>query len=118
MAIIYLLTAPNGKVYVGQCKRRRRTGKIMPAQKQLQLRWKEHCRETSGCRAIKNAITKYGSVNFKVELLLEVADEYADEYERSFIRAFSSTNPKHGYNRTKGGEGGGFAIPKVRARML
>jgi group I intron endonuclease len=118
MGIIYLLTSPNGKVYVGQCKRHDRHGNVLSAAQQLHVRWLEHCRCSSGCYAVKHAIRKYGWQNFKQEVLTEKPDDELNAWERRFIRFYRSTQPKYGYNRTEGGEGGGFAIPEVRARML
>lgn len=119
MGIVYKLTSPVGKVYVGQCKRKnRRTKKPMSASKMLSMRWNEHCRGSSGCVAIKKAIAKYGKTSFQKEVLVEVNDEELDNLERKFIRLFDSTKSRFGYNRTDGGEGGGFAIPSVRSKML
>ena len=118
MGIIYVLTAPNGKVYVGQCTRKNRSGKIMSAKRQLEMRWREHCHALSGCRAIKNAIRKHGWENFSTEILMERDDSELNACERRAIKFYRSNEHKYGYNRTDGGEGGGFAIPEVRARML
>ena len=115
MGIIYKLTAPSRKVYIGQCKRKHRhTREELSPQRQMALRWREHCNAASGCCAIKHAIAKYGSHNFSVEVLAVVPDCTLSQYERHFIDAFDAQNPKYGYNRTQGGEGGGFGIPEVR----
>lgn len=118
MGIIYKLTAPHGKVYIGQSTRRSRKGKVISAKKQLQKRWREHCQNTSGCHAIHNAIVKYGATNFKREILIEAPDETLDELECGFIDLFASNKYKHGYNRTPGGVGqSGFTLPHVREAM-
>lgn len=115
MGIIYKLTSPKSKVYIGQCKRKHRQRRTeLPPQKQMGLRWAEHCRKTSGCCAIKNAIAKYGPEAFKVEILVVVPDDMLNAYEKKFVALYDSTNPKLGYNRNDGGEGGGFGIPAVR----
>ena len=118
MGIIYKLTAPHGKVYIGQSIRRSRKGKIIGAKKQLQKRWREHCQNTSGCHALHNAIVKYGATNFKREVLIEAPDETLDELECGFIDLFASNKRKFGYNRTPGGVGqSGFTMPHVRKAM-
>jgi hypothetical protein len=118
MGIIYKLTSPSGKVYIGQCKRKtRKTRKPLPIHRMMKLRWNEHCRATSGCRAIKKAIAKYGPESFSKEILVEVDDDKLDDNERKFIDLYSSTKSRFGYNRTPGGEGGGFSLPAVRDRM-
>jgi len=115
MGIIYMLTSPKGKVYIGQCKRKKRRSRAeMSPQEQMNLRWAEHCRTTSGCLAIRHAIAKYGPSAFKVEILVSVPDELLNMYEKRFVAFYESENPKHGYNRNEGGEGGGFGIPAVR----
>ena len=119
MGSIYKLTSPKGKVYVGQCKRTHRVSKkSMSPLKMLKMRWQEHCRGSSGCVAIKKAINKYGRHRFSSEVLIEVSDELLDHYERKFIAMYDSGKSRFGYNRTSGGEGGGFAIPRVRRKML
>lgn len=120
MGIIYTIVAPNGKIYVGQCKRkkRRKTSKrLLTPQQQLQLRWEGHCGKGSGC-ILRHAIAKYGADNFTRQILLVAPDKDLDYWERHFIKAFSSDAHAYGYNRTEGGEGGGFTIPKVREQML
>lgn len=119
MGIVYKLTSPSGKVYIGQCARSgaRVSGKKLSAAKQLYKRWLEHCQNMSGCRAIKAAIRKYGAKNMRREVLVEVPDSLLSDYEQKFIDLYQADG-KYGYNMTKGGEGGGFAIPKVRERML
>jgi len=115
MGIIYKLTSPPGKVYIGQCKRKHRKTRVEhPPQKQMRMRWREHCSATSGCVAIKKAIAKYGAKNFCVEILLCAPDDDLNHYERHFVAMYDSFNPKYGYNRNEGGEGGGFGIPSVR----
>ena len=90
----------------------------MSPQRQMELRWNEHCRSTSGCTAIRNAIAKYGAENFHVEILLSCPETDLDHHERRFVALFGTENPRYGYNRTEGGEGGGFGIPAVRRAQL
>ena len=115
MGIIYKLTAPSKKVYIGQCQRKNRhTREELSPQAQMHLRWREHCQATSGCCAIKNAVAKYGKDSFQVDVLLVVPDSELSTYERHFIEMYASNDHRYGYNRTVGGEGGGFGIPEVR----
>ena len=116
--IIYILRFPNGKVYIGQTKKtKRRTGEAIDAKKRLELRFDAHCSEHSGC-IVRHAIHKYGRENVQKEVLLELSVLDLNECERRFIALYQSDKHAFGYNRTKGGEGGGFTIPKVRKRML
>ena len=119
MGIIYKVTCPRGLFYIGQCKRHhRKSRRPLKASKQMSLRWGEHCRGSSGCKEIHKAILLNGAGNMHVEILVEVPDTMLDQLERQFIRLYSSTDDRFGYNGTEGGEGGGFAIPEVRERML
>lgn len=112
------MTSPNRKVYVGKCKAVNRTTKMpMSPEKTLEHRWRGHCSPLSGCVAIKAAIAKYGHENFKKEVLLEVRNDQLDQYEKKFIALYRSDQHKFGYNRTPGGEGGGFDLPHVREKM-
>lgn len=55
---------------------------------------------------LSHAIKKYGWDNFKQEILIDnVPEEDLSSLEISYIELHDSTNPKKGYNLTKGGEG-------------
>jgi hypothetical protein len=56
--IIYKITSPSGKVYVGQTTR------------SFQTRVQEHKRDSSGCTAVKSAIDKY-----KDQMKYEIIEE-------------------------------------------
>lgn len=91
--IIYKHTSPSDKVYIGitcqSVERRWRDGKGYELQKYFY-----------------RAIEKYGWDNFKHEILYENLEErQAKVLEMSLIFYYDSTNPKLGYNLTKGGEG-------------
>ena len=52
------------------------------------------------------AINKYGWDNFEhIVLFNELDKEQAEAMEQIFIALYNTTNPKYGYNLTKGGEG-------------
>ena len=91
--VIYKITnLINGKIYVGQTT------------KTIDQRFKEHCKTTSGCRALKNAIKKYGSGNFSIEIV-EECDNLDDlnVREKYWIKIYNSLVP-NGYNIQTGGE--------------
>lgn len=90
---IYKHTSPSNKIYIGitcqSIKRRWRDGKGYKSQKYFY-----------------RAIEKYGWDNFQHEILYEnLEKEQAKILEMSLIHYYNSTNPKLGYNLTKGGEG-------------
>ena len=116
MGIIYKVTSPTKKVYIGQCRRKKR-GKDTTPMQQLRKRWEEHCRKWSGCKLVKKAITRHGASRMKVEVLVAVADSELDFYEKRFIGLYQSNNRKFGYNRDGGGVSGGFATEEVRNKQ-
>jgi hypothetical protein len=89
--IIYKITSPSGKVYVGQTIR------------SFERRMQEHRQESSGCTLIKRAIDKYGD-EMNYELIEEnIPQEQLDERETHWISHFNSLAP-NGYNCTTGGQ--------------
>lgn len=96
---IYLITNNvNGKVYVGQTKYT------------IEQRFAGHiaCANNLGKKhsVLHNAIKKYGSDNFKVELLEDnLTEANVDEREIFWISYYKSRNRKFGYNITEGGGG-------------
>lgn len=89
--IIYKITSPSGKVYVGQTIR------------SFEKRIRQHKQESSGCTLIKRAIDKYGD-EMNYELIEEnVPQEQLDERETHWISHFNSLAPD-GYNCTTGGQ--------------
>ena len=103
MGLIYKLTTPSGKIYIGQTTRT------------LEQRYKEHCsgyEKTIICKAIQ----KYGSDNISKEILFEGNDEELDEKEKYFIELFDSMEP-NGYNIRSGGSNGKHSeLSKQRMR--
>ena len=88
--IIYKITSPSGKVYVGQTIR------------SFEKRMQEHRDMKSKCSAIRNAIDKYGD-EMKYEIIEEnVPQEQLDEREIFWINHFNSLVPD-GYNLKTGG---------------
>lgn len=97
-ASIYRITNKvNGKCYVGQTIQG------------LEKRWRGHCKASKhGTTYLSNAIQKYGSESFAVELLEETTTEHLNDRERYWIAKL-----KPAYNMTEGGEGG---IPSDEVR--
>jgi group I intron endonuclease len=88
--IIYKISSPSGKVYVGQTTKR------------FEKRIKQHHRKDSGCTAISRAIHKYGD-HMKYEIIEEdVPQEQLDEREVHWIKELNSLTPG-GYNLNSGG---------------
>lgn len=92
MGIIYCLTSPSGKQYIGQTIR------------SIDIRFKEHCR-TKECILLYNALQKYKPENFIKEILLICDDKYLDKYEITFIEKYNTIYP-NGYNVRSGGSNG------------
>jgi len=89
--IIYKISSPSGKVYVGQTVR------------SFETRVAEHKSKTSNCTALKNAINKYGD-EMKYEIIEEdVPQEHLDDREIHWISHSNSLAPG-GYNLTTGGQ--------------
>lgn len=101
--IVYKLTSPEGKAYIGQT--------LWKTQ-----RWCRHKQGTTGCRLIKNAIAEYGWDRFDKEVLVEGIDEgELDRWERDMIQKHGTREPQ-GYNVQPGGgpgkKGTGWRIRK------
>lgn len=91
IGIVYTLTSPSGKQYVGITTKRRFRGRML-----------EHQKTSSGCRYLKNAIQKYGWENFSLEFR-EVPVDKLNKEEIEQIKRLGTMAPK-GYNLTSGGE--------------
>lgn len=97
MGVIYCLTSPSGKMYIGQTRRK------------VEKRINEHKNnKLPGCKILKNAIQKHGFENFTVEVLMEVNDASLDYYEIKFIDLLETKYPK-GYNIMDGGSNINFS---------
>lgn len=86
---IYKLTAPNGKVYIGQTN-------------DFNRRILEHIRK-SDCKKLYGAIKKYGFDSFTQEILVENMEtqEELDQLEIQYIQEYDSI--ENGYNIAIGG---------------
>jgi group I intron endonuclease len=90
MGYIYMLTSPSGQSYVGQTE-----GTVAD-------RLKRHCKPSSKCKAIRNAIQYYGIEDFKIETIIQCDNSELNDYEIHFIAHYDTYY--NGYNCTKGGE--------------
>jgi group I intron endonuclease len=98
---IYCLTSPSGKKYVGQCVKQLSSGKKWG----YIQRWKDHIRDANSknyCRQLNNAINKYGSENFTIEVIKECNINELNYYEEHYIKLYNTLSP-NGYNLTSGG---------------
>jgi group I intron endonuclease len=98
---IYCLTSPSGKKYIGQCVKQLSNGKKWGC---IQ-RWKEHIRDsnsTNYCRLLNNAIIKYGSSCFEINVIKECKIDELNYYEQHYITLYNTLSP-NGYNLTTGG---------------
>lgn len=93
--IIYKLTSPSGKCYIGK------------TEFTIEERFNTHIAESkyNSKRPILRAISKYGKDNFALEVLEECNKDNINLKEIYWIEHFNSTDPSKGYNITKGGEG-------------
>ena len=87
--IIYKITSPSGKVYVGQTLQ------------SFKERVKCHKKVSSNCTLVKRAINKYGD-KMIYEIIEEAPEEKLDEREAYWIKTLNSLAP-NGYNCSTGG---------------
>ena len=90
MGLIYKITSPSGKVYVGQTIR------------SFELRMKQHKSKYSECTLLKRAINKYGD-EMKYEIIEDnIPLDQLDDREIYWINELNSLAPD-GYNCNTGG---------------
>jgi hypothetical protein len=87
--IIYKVTSPSGKIYVGQTVHT------------LEERIKGHNKKSTNCTLLKRAIDKYGD-EMVYEIIETVPHELLDERETYWIKELNSLAP-NGYNCSTGG---------------
>lgn len=110
---LYVHTVPNGKKYVGITKQ------------DPKRRWNGGSGYSSNEEFYRD-IKKYGWGNIKHEILMSgVSKEKAEEWEIKMITIYDTTNPKKGYNFSKGGGYGGKGgsgndrlIQKLKSRAV
>ena len=102
---IYKITNEiNGKAYIGKSKR---------PEKRMQEHFNRKKYENF---AIHHAIKKYGKDNFRFEILTETTKEEVDDLEIKLIAEHKTFITEHGYNETRGGDGGKMS-KDVRKRI-
>lgn len=94
--VIYLLTSPSGKYYIGQSWN-------------IKKRWSYYKYINYGLRTqpyLFRAIKKYGPKNFKYEII-DLADNQIelDNKETEYIKIYDSLDKNKGYNLSSGGQG-------------
>lgn len=97
MGIIYIITSPDGKNYIGQTTRAfavRLNGHKSAA---------GNLTKKDGCRCLNNAIRKHGWDEFTKDIILECDNDELNFYEAYFIKEYDSLAP-NGYNLTLGGD--------------
>src|SRR2546429_813732 len=94
--VIYALTSPSGRTYIGQAK-------------DLEGRFSDHVRTArlkNGKNFLYRAIRKYGFDAFQKHVLVVDADRHwRNFYEMMFIHIFDTFKSKQGYNCNIGGSG-------------
>lgn len=104
--VIYKLTFPNGKVYIGQTKN-------------FKVRLIGHKFSSKKVDTpLYKAIRKYGWENVKKEAIKYCVESRADFWERKFIKEFNSTDRKFGYNCDEGGNVSKIISKETRVRII
>jgi group I intron endonuclease len=101
--IIYKLTSPSGKSYIGQTT------------KTLDERFEQHSK-SKACVLIHRAIQKYGLENIKKEIIAFADVNYLDDIETYYIVEFNTLCP-NGYNIRTGGAKGSRHCAESREKM-
>ena len=104
MGIVYKITSPSGKAYVGK------------TELTLEKRFSIHASDGSKCPAIRAAFQKYGKAAMVIEKLAEAPSDKLDELEIAMIKEHQTFGP-NGYNLTPGGGDPPLKTPEVAARM-
>jgi group I intron endonuclease len=104
MGVIYCLTSPCGKQYIGQTRRL------------FTKRLREHAKMQKGCVALNAAIKMYGFDAFKADILMEVDDSLLNDNEQQLIAAYNTLCP-NGYNIRAGGSSNAQHCEESRERM-
>ena len=116
--VIYLLTYPNGKHYVGQTmdfgrrmskhKAEAKRDDTIPTIKRNRMKSKPIC---------DKAIEEFGWNNVKKEILCTVPIYYIDLAEQYFIKLYKSNEDNYGYNIHIGGYGNKIHDERTKKRM-
>jgi group I intron endonuclease len=97
---------------------RRKTGKqyVGVTTRPIEQRYKEHCKEDSGCTKLRNAIQKHGVGAFDFEYF-EWVDQWDLAYiEKILVDELESLSP-NGYNLKEGGGSYGSLAEEVKQKI-
>lgn len=109
MGIIYKLTSPSGKSYIGQT--------IQDFEKRMyQHEYDANDVKRGNCKALYNAISHYGFDTFEKHILIECPNEDLDFYEILCIKEYNTLSP-NGYNLDSGGNKGKIYSDESRTKM-
>lgn len=106
------------KIYIGKTKEYYGTNNING----IEGRFKQHIVNSKSktkfndCPMLYNAIRKYDSDNFKIELLEKTTKEQVNIKEIEYIKLYDSTNSLNGYNISLGGDGRSVVIVNETTR--
>ena len=104
---VYVHIAPNGKRYYGITKKEK-----------VEKRWGKNGKGYQGNEHFTRAINKYGWDNFEhIVIARGLTEEEAKWLEIELIREHDTTNPKYGYNITKGGDSNPMDNEESRKKM-
>jgi group I intron endonuclease len=107
--VVYKITNKiDGKSYIGKT-----IGDV-------EKRFQRHCRPSSRCPKIRNAIQKYGKVNFDLEIIDIAQNEIELNKKEIYWISYYNTY-EEGYNLSFGGDGGTISkksIEKIRQHRL
>ena len=101
MGIIYCITFPSSKQYIGQTRQK------------FEIRLVQH-KSSKDNTLIAKAFNKYKD-DFKTEILLEINDSLLDEYEIKLIDVYNTLTP-NGYNSRSGGQNGYYFTNEIRLK--
>lgn len=95
MGVLYKLTSPSGKSYIGI------TSGSLPD------RWRAHRAHAKRCKTgcLQKAIRKYGAASFQVEVVARATDYGLLKVMESWAIEHFGTKVPRGYNMTDGGDG-------------
>lgn len=105
MGLIYKLSSPDGKSYIGQT--------IQP----LWKRMNGHLYGNGYCRLLKEAINNHGFESFKKEIIWKGDNEIMSQKEKYFIKYFNTMFP-NGYNLSSGGGRGEHRSENTKKLMI
>lgn len=107
----------NNKLYVGQAIKILSNGKKNGYLKRFQIHIKNSLtNKKNGCPLLENAIRKYGSDNFEIELILECKISELNYYENYYVEYYNTLSP-NGYNLMTGGGNGRILSDESRNKM-